>query len=167
MREKHLPFAEAAALAMELHAALSQAHATTRVMLSAPLEPVSPEAWPDGIGIHLSTAALPAWQHTRSFGRLLPLGMVSASCHSVEEARSAARVASLLVFAPVFEKRVRGDRVRDGSGLALLADVCRAVAPVPVLAMGGVDWGNAHACLEAGAVGVAGIRLFLQNSGMA
>ncbi len=51
-----------------------------------------------------------------------------------------------------------------GSGLALLRDACQIASPVPVLALGGVTDGNAAGCLQAGAVGFAGIRLFQRRS---
>jgi thiamine-phosphate pyrophosphorylase len=54
----------------------------------------------------------------------------------------------------VFEKNGhRTDRLDE------LRRVC-AVAKLPVLALGGVNEENAEACMDAGAAGVAGIRLF-------
>ncbi len=146
VREKDLPFAEAAELAMELQAAAGPG---TRVLLNAAW---TTEVWPPGIGVHLPSGV---GRH----GRIA--GPVSASCHSVAEAEVAREYAELLLFAPVFEKRVGGVRVCEGRGLAGLMEVCRAVAPLPVFAMGGVTWDHAAACIEAGAIGVAGIRLFL------
>ena len=69
-----------------------------------------------------------------------------------------------MVFAPVFEKG--GQR---GVGLEALRAACRAspeaspAVTLPVLALGGVTLDNAQACLEAGAAGIAGIRLFQGN----
>lgn len=66
----------------------------------------------------------------------------------------------LILFGPVFEKRV-GDRlIAEGLGLDLLRRACAAASPIPVLALGGVTEENAADCLAAGAAGVAGIRLF-------
>jgi thiamine monophosphate synthase len=42
-------------------------------------------------------------------------------------------------------------------GLGGLAEICRAVS-IPVVAIGGVDAGNAEECMRAGAAGVAVIR---------
>ena len=76
-----------------------------------------------------------------------------------------------ILFAPVFEKVVReeemagteqhvgGVRKLPGSGLSLLEHACRAAAPVPVFALGGVTADNAADCIRAGAAGVAAIRL--------
>ncbi len=98
---------------------------------------------------------------------------VSVACHTADEAVAARHAgASLIVFAPVFEKPLRHPAYRSserpeasiaglpGKGLAALAEACQAAAPVPLVALGGVVPGNAARCLAAGAAGVAGIRLF-------
>jgi len=46
-----------------------------------------------------------------------------------------------------------------GTGLVVLEQACRAAAPVPVFALGGVTAENAADCLRAGAAGIAAIRL--------
>jgi thiamine-phosphate pyrophosphorylase len=84
---------------------------------------------------------------------------VALSCHSSAEVFHAADVgADFAVFAPVFEKR---DSAHTPAGLAALREACRA--SIPVLALGGVTLANAKACLDAGAAGVAAIRLFQEN----
>jgi thiamine-phosphate pyrophosphorylase len=43
-----------------------------------------------------------------------------------------------------------------------LREVCRY--NIPVLALGGITVRTAHACRDAGAAGIAGIRLFQENN---
>ena len=85
---------------------------------------------------------------------------VAASCHSPSDVlRTASEGADFAVFAPVFEKiAVPGT---PPQGLSALAEACKA--RIPVLALGGVTLQNAQSCLEAGAAGVAAIRLFQEN----
>jgi thiamine-phosphate pyrophosphorylase len=81
--------------------------------------------------------------------------IVAVSCHSEAEVlRAYSHGADFVVFGPVFEKD--GER---SAGLKGLQRVC-AVAKLPVLALGGVTEENAQACIDAGAAGIAGIRLF-------
>jgi len=84
--------------------------------------------------------------------------LISVSCHTLEEvARAAAARADFAVFGPVFEKG--GESIT--SGLALLRRACRR--RIPVLALGGVTLASTRACLDAGAAGIAAIRLFQQG----
>lgn len=92
----------------------------------------------------------------------LPAPIVSVSCHTLAEV-SRAKDADLILFGPVFEKTLQGQSSLLGTGLALLAEACRAATPTPVLALGGVTEENQHRCLQAGAAGIAGIRYFLQQ----
>jgi len=86
--------------------------------------------------------------------------LIGVSCHTPEEvAEAAAQGASFAVFAPVFEKK--GAPGAQAAGLAQLRKACQA--KIPVLALGGVTLSNARSCLDAGAAGVAGIRLFQEN----
>jgi thiamine-phosphate pyrophosphorylase len=47
-----------------------------------------------------------------------------------------------------------------GAGLDALRKACEIAGDTPVLALGGVTGETARLCVEAGAAGVAGIRLF-------
>ncbi len=86
--------------------------------------------------------------------------LIGVSCHSPEEvSRAEANGATFAVFAPVFEKKNAPGVVPKG--LSLLREACKS--NLPVLALGGVTLANARACIEAGAAGVAGIRLFQEN----
>jgi thiamine-phosphate pyrophosphorylase len=86
--------------------------------------------------------------------------IISVSCHTRGEvSRAASECAAFVLFAPVFEKSgTSGARLK---GLEMLGDACRE--KIPVLALGGVTLENAAACIQAGAAGVAGIRLFQEN----
>jgi thiamine-phosphate pyrophosphorylase len=64
------------------------------------------------------------------------------------------------LFGPVFEKRVAEVVIVEGLGVERLAEACEVAGSVGVLALGGVDDANAARCVEAGAAGIAGIRLF-------
>ncbi len=84
---------------------------------------------------------------------------IGASVHSPEEARSAqAEGADYVIFGPVF---ATPSKLAFGppQGLQRLAATCRCVT-IPVLAIGGVSPENARQCYEAGARGIAAIRLF-------
>lgn len=90
--------------------------------------------------------------------------VISVSAHSeAEVAYAEAHGADLAVLAPVFEKGGAG----NPAGLELLRRVCHsthaASSPIPVFALGGVTLQNAQQCLQAGATGIAGIRLFQEN----
>lgn len=85
--------------------------------------------------------------------------VIAVSCHSPEEVTGAAsQGASFAVFGPVFEKK---DAPAEPAGLDALRNAC--CAKIPVLALGGVTLENARSCLEAGAAGIAAIRLFQEN----
>ena len=87
--------------------------------------------------------------------------VVSVSAHTLSEVeRARDGGADLILFGPVFEKRVGGEVVVEGTGLERLREACVAAGDVPVLALGGVISENACVCLGAGAAGTAGIRLF-------
>lgn len=85
---------------------------------------------------------------------------ITVSCHSADDvARAASEGADFAVFAPVFGKKDAPHT--SPAGLDGLREACRQ--KIPVLALGGVTLANGRACLEAGATGIAAIRLFQEN----
>ena len=92
--------------------------------------------------------------------RRLARPLVTVSCHSPADVlRAQENDADFAVFAPVFEKQDLPE-LRP-AGLESLRRACQY--KIPVFALGGITLANAGKCLEAGATGIAGIRLFQEN----
>jgi thiamine-phosphate pyrophosphorylase len=88
------------------------------------------------------------------------LPIVAVSCHtSADVIGAASDRADFAVFAPVFEKKDAPGF--PAAGLTALHEACQQ--NIPVLALGGINLANARSCIEAGAAGVAGIRLFQES----
>jgi len=86
--------------------------------------------------------------------------VIGVSCHSPQHvAQAAENHATFAVFAPLFEKK--DDPGVQPAGIVKLREACKS--KIPVLALGGVKLENAADCLDAGAAGVAAIRLFQEN----
>ena len=115
-------------------------HATTKILVNSRAD-VALATGADGV--HLpANSPLPT----------LPGLIVARSCHTLEEVKAAH--VDLIAFGPVFDTPGKGPPL----GLEQLRKACKLGKPV--YALGGVNWENAAACLEAGAEGIAGIRLF-------
>lgn len=110
-------------------------------------------------GVHLPADSISAAEVRAIWMKVSPSGttpVIGVSAHSLQEVLSAeAHGADFVVFGPMFEKQGRS----NPTGLEELRKVCSQAA-IPVLALGGVTAENARLCLEAGAAGIAGIRLF-------
>jgi thiamine-phosphate pyrophosphorylase len=153
LRAKHLDAGPLTTLARKLIATLGS---QTKLLINGRAD-VAIAAGAAGVHLTAATDELTPQQVRRIF----PEAVVSVSCHTIAEVQRAREGAvDLILFAPVFEKRVDGAVVLEGAGLEMLKQACAAAAPVKVLALGGVTGGNAQQCVEAGAAGVAGIRLF-------
>ena len=86
--------------------------------------------------------------------------VIAVSCHRESEVMAAEEsTADFVVFGPVFGKGV--DPERKATGLELLQSACRH--NIPVVALGGVTLTSAGSSIDAGAAGIAGIRLFQEN----
>jgi thiamine-phosphate pyrophosphorylase len=114
-------------------------------------------------GVHLTTTSLLPEVVRRTFGDDFLIGV---STHSLEEAGNARRGgADFVVFGPVFEtgsKRQYG----EPRGLKHLAQVAAALAPFPVVALGGLTINNVAACIQAGAQGIAAIGMLNDPQGL-
>lgn len=165
LREKDLSARELQSLAREA-AQIIQAAGKTALLINSRAD-VALAVGADGV--HLRSKDISprevkriwsrgAGTHARRLSLRSPL--ISVSCHSPAEVNEAAvEGATFAVFAPLFEKKDTPDA--RPAGLAMLRESCRA--KIPVIALGGVTLANAHSCLDAGAAGIAAIRLFQEN----
>ncbi len=161
LREKDLPAANIAALAREILQAIAVAGSPTKLLLnSRPDIAIATAAH----GVHLTAAPdelTPAQVRSLYAAANRPAPIITLSCHTLEDVRRArANQADAILFAPVFEKIIAGQTITPGQGIDRLRAACRAASPIPVYALGGVTFANAAACLDTGAAGIAGIRLF-------
>ena len=108
-------------------------------------------------GVHLTTRSLEADVIRRTFA---PNFLIGVSTHSHVEARRARDAgADFVVFGPIFPTQSKKE-YGPPLGIGKLSEVAHELAPIPVLAIGGVSNDNAGECLRAGASGVAAITLF-------
>jgi thiamine-phosphate pyrophosphorylase len=190
LREKDLPDAVLAALARKLIAALhanSLDPACIPKLLINSRADIAVATRADGVHLTSAPGSLTPAQVRALYAAVnLPDPIISVSCHSLADvARVAscnpAAAATLILFGPIFEKvigekgivkdravkntpekSVGERRISGGTGLDLLRAACTAAAPIPVLALGGIDTANTRDCIAAGAAGIAAIRLFLE-----
>jgi thiamine-phosphate pyrophosphorylase len=108
-------------------------------------------------GVHLTSQSIDARIVRDVFGEKFLIGV---STHSLAEASEAKAAASdFVVFGPVFETASKREYGAP-AGVERLAEVARALADFPVLALGGINLTNAATCLQAGASGIASIGIF-------
>jgi thiamine-phosphate pyrophosphorylase len=163
LREKDLQPAALAALARELLVVLRAQPNPPKFLINSRAD-IAIATRADGVHLTSAPGALtPTQIRTLYAGANLPTPIVGVSCHTLAEVTQASSdpATTLILFGPVFEKRIGEEVISAGTGLNLLRSACEAAAPTPVLALGGITLANAQACLAAGAAGIAAIRLFL------
>jgi thiamine-phosphate pyrophosphorylase len=139
IREKDLSARELFSLTQAVVAARGKR--TTRILVNTRAD-IAAAAGADGVHLPANAARVN-----------LPGLLVGRSCHTLADVRAAG--ADYVTFGPVFHSPGKGTPI----GVDQLREACRLC--VPVFALGGITWGNATECIEAGAAGIAGIRLFL------
>jgi thiamine-phosphate diphosphorylase len=152
LRDKDLPGRPLLALAEALRRATTE---TGALLLVNGRVDVALAAGADGV--HLGGGAMPA---ATARALLPPAALVGVSIHAPGEAADAG--ADYLVFGPVWTTPSKA-AFGPPQGEAALARAA-AAAPVPVLAIGGVDAGRVAAVRAAGAAGVAVVRAVLGAS---
>ncbi len=155
LREKDLDPADLELLAREVLHVVRKNSPTTRLLINTYVQ-VALAAGADGVHLPADAPSVSTirQQWLLQCGREPLLGL---SAHAVGEVQRAEHEgATFAVLAPIFEKAATG---AAGIGLEVLREACTA-SRLPVFALGGVTVANAHACLNAGAAGIAGIRLF-------
>lgn len=113
-------------------------------------------------GVHLPAGDISPSEARAIIGRCGNVhSLISSATHSVEELSYAeAHGADFALFGPVFEK----DGQTASDGIRKLEQACaRPDRAMPVLALGGITRENARRCMDAGADGIAAIRLFQEN----
>lgn len=104
-------------------------------------------------GVHLPEKSIPVEVVKHKFPDLI----VGKSCHSLEGALKAQKDgADYITFSPIFYSPNKGNPV----GIEKLREVVKKLS-IPVYALGGINKDNIKEVLDAGAFGVAGIRLFI------
>ena len=158
IREKDLPLAALRSLTTSIVASVRSESCQMKILLNGPAA-MAAETGCDGVHLTAAAASNDAFTARQLFPQNRRPCLISAACHSIHEVRERRKFADLLLFAPVFEK-VTPHGVIPGVGLNALAEAVEAAQHVPVLALGGVTARNARQCIQAGAAGIAAIRLF-------
>lgn len=162
LREKDLSGRKLETLAREALAIVRENSPVTRLLINSRVD-IALAAGADGVHLRAGDVAPQDAAGILSGSALAPNPsrfIIAVSCHSFDDVtRAESEAVDFVVFAPVFGKS--GARQASPAGLVALRDACRA--KIPVLALGGIAVKNAASCLDAGAAGVAGIRLFQEN----
>jgi thiamine-phosphate pyrophosphorylase len=162
LREKDYSGREWATLVKESLQRVKRAGSSTRILVNDRLD----VALACGAGgVHLSENGLPVGDACRLRDDYLAARnqsadfLVGLSCHSIGAALGAARSgADYIYFSPIFFTPSKAN-YGPPQGVERLARICAAVE-IPVIAIGGITAENTACCLNAGAAGIAGIRLF-------
>lgn len=105
----------------------------------------------DADGVHVGQRDMPAATARRLIG---PDKILGVSANDAMEAKKAEKDgADYLGTGMIFPAGIKKN-IREARGVGILREVSLAVK-IPVVAIGGIDHGNAASCIEAGAAGCA------------
>ena len=160
LREKDLSAGELEKLAREAVRIVRAGQTPTKILINSRTD-IAMAVGADGVHLPADDISPREVESIRTAARQAPANfLISVSCHSVEDVRRAELDgASFAVLAPIFEKAATSTAPL---GLQVLKHACDG--KLPVFALGGVTLENAEPCRDAGATGIAGIRLFQNNN---
>lgn len=165
LREKDLATRDLETLAREAMERIRASGGKTRLLINSRTD-VALAAGADGVHLRSKDVLPEEVRKIWRAGNGSAQPVVAVSCHTEADVLAAAKSdADFVVFAPVFGKPVVGKkdaREMGAAGLDLLQAVCKI--GIPVFALGGVTVENAPMCTDAGAKGIAGIRLFQESA---
>jgi thiamine-phosphate pyrophosphorylase len=167
LREKDLPARELEHLARAALRAVRESSEQTKLLINARTD-IALACGADGV--HLPAGELPASQVRALWSKCGgPTPIIGISAHSTADVHEAMQEgADFAVLAPIFEKpnsdakAIGLDALSEAS--SLIQTTVSSSRPFALLALGGINLTNAAACINAGASGVAGIRLFQTGS---
>jgi thiamine-phosphate pyrophosphorylase len=164
LREPHLTAAALTEAARAIIAVLRERSPHTKLLLNRRSD-IALASAADGVHLTSRPGELTPHQVRRIFTLAKgPTPLLSISCHTLADIeRATAAGVDLILFGPVFEKRINGELVVPGVGLEILRQASVTANGTPVLALGGLTEKYLSSCLDVGAAGVAGIRLFDQE----
>jgi thiamine-phosphate pyrophosphorylase len=159
LREKDLSSRDLEMLARSAMERIRASGGRTRLLINSRTD-VAVAAEADGVHLRSSDVSPEEVRIIWRAGNGSGQPIVSVSCHTEAEVLAAENSgADFVVFGPVFGKK--NAPAMGATGLGLLRTVCRN--RIPILALGGVNAENAALCIDTGAKGVAGVRLFQES----
>lgn len=107
-------------------------------------------------GVHLPSSGLPISEVRRCFPRPF---FIARSCHRLVEVMTAAEEgADAVTLGPVYETPSKAGMGKP-LGIDAFAEACE-LSPIPIIGLGGIDRTRIPEVADAGAAGIAAIRLF-------